>query len=208
MVGGTKFGMSGGFTLIEISIVLAIISGLLIVAFVGQGQLRSKARFTDTVDRTVSALADARNKANVTQNSREIGGGTDIDKVFFGILAEFEEDNPVVTFRSFWTDEDACPPGSISEEVSQKNEFELPWGAEPINYNQAVMFGRKCTDGRPVAYILEPDTLAGQLNELGTYTAASTDEPAIIQLSDGADHCANIIVEPVSGNISKEYVPC
>lgn len=205
MVGGIKFGMSPGFTIIEISIVLAIISALILIAFLGQGELRSNAQFNDAVDRTVAELSDKRNNANTTVNSGEEDPGTDTTKVFYGILAEFVEDSSAVKFTYFWTDGDSCPPTGIRPE--QISEFEIPWEVKPINYNQAVLFGRKCSDGRPETKIPSPDSLTGELRDLNTYEASSEDR-AIIQLSDGSGHCANINVEAGSGNLSKEFVPC
>ena len=52
-----------GFTLVEIIIVLAITSSMLVIALAGQRQLRSSATFTAAVDKIIASIADARNQA-------------------------------------------------------------------------------------------------------------------------------------------------
>lgn len=208
MLGGNKFGMEAGFTLIEITIVLAILSGLAALAFVGQGELRSNARFNDSVERTVSALSSARNDANTTLNTRS-SGGTDGSRVFFGVLAEFKEGEEIVQMTPLWGEGQSCPPVVITEEPDQIQEFEIPWGAIPVDYDQAVVFGRRCNDGRPTTYTPDADTPGAILRTIGAYsTLPASQPPAVIKLDDQDGHCAEITVEHGSGNISQEYVAC
>ena len=65
-----------GFTLIEVILVMAISSSLLLVAFVGQGQLRAQAQFDAAVNKLISSIADAHNEATSGVNVVGTGDGT------------------------------------------------------------------------------------------------------------------------------------
>jgi prepilin-type N-terminal cleavage/methylation domain-containing protein len=59
-----------GFTLIELILVMAITSLLAVIAFMGQGQVQSRARFDGAINQTVQDINYARNYAlsNVNEN--------------------------------------------------------------------------------------------------------------------------------------------
>lgn len=207
MVGGPKFSMSSGFTLIEITIVLAIVSGIAIIAFLGQGEFRSKARFTDAVDRTVSALTSAQNEANSAINTRD-DAGTDDSQIFFGMLASFDADaGSVMEITPYWRNGQSCPP---TEDLKPKqgSAFEIPSGVEfDSTLDQSVMFGRSCFDGRPKTYIPDIGSTLAELLRPQTYLSAPAN-PAVIKLSDFNGHCAEITIQPGTGSIGKEYMAC
>jgi prepilin-type N-terminal cleavage/methylation domain-containing protein len=65
-----------GFTLIELILVMAISSSLLMIAFVGQGQLRAQAQFDSAVNKIVSSVAAAHTEAASAINLAGTGDGT------------------------------------------------------------------------------------------------------------------------------------
>jgi prepilin-type N-terminal cleavage/methylation domain-containing protein len=65
-----------GFTLVEVIIVMAISSALVVIAFVGQRSLRAQAQFDAAVDKIVATVADARNQALAGVNIVGSGDGT------------------------------------------------------------------------------------------------------------------------------------
>ena len=64
-----------GFTLIEIILVIAITSSLVLVAFVGQGRLRGQAQFDAAVNKVIATIADAHNEASAAVNFNGAGNG-------------------------------------------------------------------------------------------------------------------------------------
>ncbi len=78
-----------GFTLIELIVVMAISSLLLLIAISGQSQLRARARFDESINQLMASIDYTRNfaTANVSENST----GTNRDAYLAG--AAFELDN-------------------------------------------------------------------------------------------------------------------
>lgn len=67
------YGAPAGFTLIEITIVMAISGLLFLMVFAGQQQLRERAQFDADVNKLVASVSDAHNQATAGVNI--IGGG-------------------------------------------------------------------------------------------------------------------------------------
>ncbi|HEX3082446.1 MAG TPA: type II secretion system protein [Candidatus Saccharimonadia bacterium] len=65
-----------GFTLVELVLVLAISGSLLVMAFIGQRGLRSRAQFDADVNKLVSSIADAHNQSTAAVNIDGPGDGT------------------------------------------------------------------------------------------------------------------------------------
>src|SRR6266568_2530142 len=65
-----------GFTLIEVIIVMAISSLVIVIAFIGQRGVRSRAEFDAAVNKLVATIADARNEATSGVNVVGSGDGT------------------------------------------------------------------------------------------------------------------------------------
>jgi prepilin-type N-terminal cleavage/methylation domain-containing protein len=64
-----------GFTLVEVILVMAISSLLVLAAWQGQAGLRAQAQFDEGVNRVVTAIADARNEAVAGINTGGAGNG-------------------------------------------------------------------------------------------------------------------------------------
>lgn len=65
-----------GFTLIELILVMAISSMLIVIAFIGQRGVRSRAQFDAAINKLVATVADARNEATTGVNLLGTGDGT------------------------------------------------------------------------------------------------------------------------------------
>jgi prepilin-type N-terminal cleavage/methylation domain-containing protein len=65
-----------GFTLVEVTLVMAISGALLLIAFAGQSKNRSNANFQAAMDKIVASINDARNQAASGVNVGGIGNGS------------------------------------------------------------------------------------------------------------------------------------
>src|SRR3990167_5911338 len=77
---GLSRNKKGGFTLIEIMMVLAIASLMAIILFTTFGNTRQRTQFTDAIERVSSSLERAKTEANSSYTS---GGGTTLGRAFF-----------------------------------------------------------------------------------------------------------------------------
>lgn len=114
-----------GFSLIELVVVFAISGSLMVIAFVGQRSLRSRAQFDAAVNRVVATVADARNQAlagvNITgagDGSSACAGGGAGAYVFAGVA---------------WTADNSLPSGPLRLDYYKA----LPGSATP---NGACIF--------------------------------------------------------------------
>ena len=78
-----------GFTLIEVTIVMSISAALIVIAFVGQAQLRAKFSFSSGLEQTKSFLLQVQSEANTTVNTTA-GAGTG-GKTFFAKAIMFDK---------------------------------------------------------------------------------------------------------------------
>jgi len=90
-----------GFTLVELMIVMAISSALVVIAFVGQRQLRSRAQFDAAVEKVVSSVSSAHTQAVAGVNISSSGTvGTGVDNCLGPPPSTV---NPVVFAGTSWT---------------------------------------------------------------------------------------------------------
>ena len=77
---------SGGFTLLEITIVMAISASLATIILAGQNAVRAQAEFTGTVNSVASSLEAARNAVQTSDNTDTTLGtpsGTNVNAIVF-----------------------------------------------------------------------------------------------------------------------------
>lgn len=80
-----------GFTLVELTLVMAITGALAVIALVGQRALNEQQRFDAKINGALQAMNYARNYA--TSNVNEAGDGTSTTAVFVGTTIEFDNDH-------------------------------------------------------------------------------------------------------------------
>jgi len=97
-----------GFTLVEVMVVMAISSALVVIAFIGQRELRSRAQFDAAVEKVVSSVSAAQTQAVAGVNITNLGTiGTGVDKCAGGPPPSVT--NPVVFAGTSWTVDSTGP---------------------------------------------------------------------------------------------------
>ncbi len=92
-----KFSGRSGFTIIEVMLVLAVGSSLLLIGLVGRGQIREQTQFTDGVERLASSLKkhQAEATSSVGRESAITGCNSGIGKnkdcINLGVLVDFQD---------------------------------------------------------------------------------------------------------------------
>lgn len=148
-----------GFTLIEVTLVLAI-SGLLgAVALAGQTQLRERARFTDSVEFTMNALAKVRNEANTTVQSLGTGANAS-GYMFFAKRVKFNLSSDLMNVDTLLFNP---ATNSIVAGAVDPYTVKLPWD---FQYHNAV--GALISSSNEVIFVRWPYT-----GRLYTYTSTS-----------------------------------
>lgn len=160
-----------GFTLIEITLVLAITGGLLVLAFAGQSVIRSKSEFTDAVESVTTNINQVKNEARLTvqtEASNNSTPGATIGTTFFAKLMEFNLNSSSYTVFDAY----ANLSNNTFSPLSNQTTYQIPWGAEitGISINNT-----SCTPG-PCYLIFHPATLTSNLL---TYTYATIPSPLV-----------------------------
>ncbi len=199
-----------GFTLIEITLVMAISLSLGVIVFAGSSSLRNNAKFTDAVERSKEMLVAAKNEANTTVNTRdEAISGDDDNRLMLGrAIVYFGQSGTYRKYNLIGADVDAPTPTEV-ELVSQAN---IPWGVQvggaTVNERKVVAFLR--TPLGVQAYYFQGSAasdavLEDMLKNAGNYTPAASTGTLI--LSDGLGRTAKVNVTTPSGLITREFLP-
>jgi prepilin-type N-terminal cleavage/methylation domain-containing protein len=141
----------GGYSLIEITLVLAISSGLIVIALAGFSSTRGQAQFSDSVERLTQQVLERRQEALSTV---KLSGGTDSTKVTFGRLLTFTANSSTVQVQTLVTNNFAlggtAPPVGqpVTIAAAETTSFTIPWGVTYSGAQQAqVAFTRSTVDG-------------------------------------------------------------
>lgn len=203
-----------GFTLIELMLVMAISAALATLAYLGQGQLRNRARFTDSVERVNSTLAQIQNEANTTLNTNPgADRGTNINQIFYGYLVEFRGGSPEITVTPLQilraTAEANCPSGSeLMPRTGEVRHFTTPWGVNydaPIGEVRTLIYRRNPVHGRGEVITTQLD-LSSKLDCFAhnAYLNNNISEDATMTFTDG-NYRATITVKEGSGALTRVY---
>lgn len=131
---------SVGFTLIEVMIVLAISSLLVLILINNYSQSRRRAEFHDAIERIVVKLEQVRGEANSTTNSNA-GGGENPSRVNFSKVVNFRNTTGNVGQMRIFNlsaDNTSDPPQNVVLDADAAGNpgspqiIDIPWGVQFI----------------------------------------------------------------------------
>jgi prepilin-type N-terminal cleavage/methylation domain-containing protein len=193
-----------GFSLIEISIALAISSMLIVLVLAGQSNLRSQATFSASIDKVIANIADARNQAvsGVVSGS----DGTGSVPAGCGALAA-----PVYQAGTVWTPSVApltFAPAKLETWVSDGTNV-CQDASKTLAIGTASMLTLTPV-GIPGTFVAYVRSVGGGFRVCTTTTAALV--PSLFQNPSGCasaavtmkaldsdGHTANLLIDPVTG---------
>jgi prepilin-type N-terminal cleavage/methylation domain-containing protein len=199
----------GGFTMIEVLIVLAISGLLLLITLFGQGPIRTQSEFRDGAESFRAQLETIKDEVSTTVSRTDegclgFGAGRRADCVKFGKLVNFNNNSSGFTTREIVGDgpgsADPSPNVPVTDPVFFGNtaQKELDWQIEfrnQIEPNQ-IVFARHSGTGALLTYVLDPTD--NPVNE-NTYTINNPGEPYRLRLEGPSCDTAEIIFnEPVN----------
>jgi type II secretory pathway pseudopilin PulG len=196
-----------GFTLIEVTIFLAISSMLAIMAIVGFSNTRGQTQFSDSVEQLTQQVLQRRQEALSTVKTS--GSGNDATQVTFGKVLTFTRGSGAVRVETVRTANyplnGTNPPVSgQAVTVIDTTTFPMAWG---VTYNGAqdmqVAFSRSTMDGA-----LQTTAWNGAK---ANYTYGDFTPPANVNTTfnvnviDPGGRQAHLIVDPAKNGISRAY---
>jgi len=199
---------SGGFSLIEVTIVLAITAGLLAVALAGQTAVRGQAQFTGTVNDAVTRLEAVRNSAQTSSNDAIDAYGTDPTKIVFGKLVQAHVGDSFLTVSDIIGTNmgQTTDCAGLVETLSLTNSTKVPlnWGAKVSGSDKVVTFHRQLCTGALHSYNLTGLSPTSQTNYSETPAAGSG--TVAIDITDTSGRSATITVDGAhNGAITVRY---
>lgn len=216
---------SGGFTLIEVILVLAISSLLALILFNSYGDINRRTQFHDGIERIVTQLETTRNEANSTINANA-NSGDDASKVNFSRVVNFFA-NPVsgvsqMRVFKLSADNTEGQPTNVQLNVDATGAeggpevTDLKWGIKYLpppppsgSTHNYIVFARNLGDGKinTFSYTLSNSS---QLKDpaVVTFTVGSSNDTDVAALkfssADNKLH-ATVRVNSATGEITKTY---
>ncbi len=200
-----------GFTLIEVTVVLAISSLLTLILFTGYHDQQGRARFRDAVENLTSRLESTRTEANSTLNLRT-GAGTDTAHIVFGRYVEFANGGDYTVGTLSAANNESGQLTGIADGGSDSGT--IAWGVKVSGLTRpiAVVFARSPQDGKLNTYIIDITNTGGSnpLYQADSYSVStdptSNDLRSIpLALSDGT-HQATLTINADSGETTVHYL--
>lgn len=203
---------SAGFTLIEVTLVLAISSALAVILFLGFRQSRSQNQFRDAVERVVTRLEQVKNEANSTVNYTSTSPGSEnANRILFAKALVFvNNSNQIFDFSVTANREGDVPSGLIVQ--GQDNTINLPWGvvfktdgvSDDSNAN-TVVFARNVKTGILETFAYTTTSFPGSITG-ANYSPGSAEDNLDAQLVfESPEGLKAVVRVSKDGNISKEY---
>jgi prepilin-type N-terminal cleavage/methylation domain-containing protein len=194
-----------GFSLIELILVMAITSSLVVIAFVGQRGLRARAQFDADVDKVVANVAQARNEATAGVNvvgdgvgnpSSGCGGGTGY--IFAGLALTADNANPGGVFKVDYYEAgptSAGGPAPSNACVFDSRTISLPSSLLVSGTGSRVLFVRTKNGGLAVCPVsdLAKDVLPAF--EAGACTVGLGSLPYLLTLTDSDGHSSQLNID-------------
>lgn len=190
-----------GFTLIEITLVMAISAILLATILVGQAQVRERAQFSDAVNHVATEINEVRNEAQTTV---ELGdpatiGTTDSGETFFGKLMEFDPASSSIQVSDMLQD-------GTSITLANPSTISIPWQVDTntgLPGPEYLIFHLSSTDAQLLVYTPPAGTsLTGTLENTSWYDETPGNSELgtlVLPISDPEGHNANITINGAAG---------
>jgi prepilin-type N-terminal cleavage/methylation domain-containing protein len=201
---------SGGFTLIEVTIVLAITASMVAIIFSGQGAVVGGAKFSNTINEVVSDLQAVRNSAATSDNTA--GSGTATTQIIFGKYIDAQNGtNTIKVYNIIGTAADQtadCGTLAGGETLTQGallKTITLPYGITISNTTGAdsqIVFHRTLCAGDLTVYDFSADPTAIPPITPSSYLVQSSynetvipQDQATITLADPSGRTATITID-------------
>jgi prepilin-type N-terminal cleavage/methylation domain-containing protein len=125
-----RLGQSG-VTLIEVIIAITIASAMIPIILTGQREIRSRAQFSDGVERLRNNLVQIKNEANTTVSNSQTSTGTTINTVVAGRLVDLNNVAGALRLRVtpllLHEDRPDTQPDKLTLDVAAAKNIDIPW---------------------------------------------------------------------------------
>jgi prepilin-type N-terminal cleavage/methylation domain-containing protein len=213
---------NGGFTLVELTLVMAITGALAVIALVGQRALNEQQRFDAKINGALQAMNYARNYA--TSNINEAGAGNSTTSVFVGTTMEFDNNHdqadgllemePVYGANNGIDDPDpstydTLPPGDLSACAPYHSADSDECFEKYFNDTSGLQIATAGVNSIYVAFINTREGLkvCHQVSSTGVSLSNActrlSGTPFQISLTDGNGHHATIEIDPNNGIVRR-----
>lgn len=198
-----------GFSLIEVVVVLAISSLLLLILAGGYSILQQRNRFKDGVERIVSTLERTRTEANSTLNVTNPAPGTNENRLVFAKAVHFTDGSDTLQLLTLSADNDETL-GLINLETTET--AQIPWRVgfdeSPPSSATTVVFARSPVDGTLQTHIFDLRAAgvgpgSPLYDEANYNNPIAADRQFVFTNPDGLQ--ATITVNGETGNVSVAY---
>ncbi len=166
----------GGFTLIEVTLVLAIVGALFVIVFAGQSNLRAQYQFSSSIEKVVTNINSVHNSALTTVNATGTGTG---NKQVIGqdILFSIITPKKMKISTMFYT---PPPTSTIDDTTVASTNLTLPNGIKYVNGNTTkIYFVRTVQTGELLTFIATQANgfQSGETNPANYYKYSSANSP-------------------------------
>jgi prepilin-type N-terminal cleavage/methylation domain-containing protein len=199
---------SYGFTLIELTIVLALTGGLMVIALTGQATVRNTAKFKDAVERVTTGLNVVRNQALTSRIDDITATGADTTKITYGKQVTILSNSSTFTV----TDIIGTNPDQISLVGSQalslgaSYNLDIPWGTTYTGPDLKFVFHRLLNGAELHLYHIVPANTDITNSGYAFDESPELDPTIVIPLRDPNGRSATITLDGLhSGTVTRVF---
>lgn len=192
-----------GFSLIEVTIVLAISGLMLAIILLGSGESRSRAQFRQSVESTATKLVQIKNEANSTTGSVT---GKVVEKAVFGTLVEVDSTNMKLVVTTLVIDNTSEDSARLVTKEGSAQYYDIPWGPNISTNKGGVVFARRPENGQLRVYALPSGVSFGSAGRALSYFDALMPTTVRLTITDSRGHRAYITIETSKGEIDRQYL--
>lgn len=195
---------SAGFTLVEVTLVLAITASLAVIVFSGQRTLREQAQFSSSIEQLVGTFSYAKNAAATTVNSTHGATTNSPDILVWGTVLEIKTcgSSPSITRSTLKT-----RPGVPDKlDLVDSSDIILPYQIcyQPSSGGSTfIAFFRERETGQLQTYQISN---LGQVKRISNYSSDKISSSTIsLHFQDSANHSADVTIDPKTNSISRIF---